>query len=82
MIIGTDYLLEKPFGPSVPKQIFDTRVLPLAVNGVGRIEVLLARSSTRSGIRPPVIVAGVAGLASLVAFVLLGYRSMMISRKA
>ena len=74
MIIGRDYLLKKPSGPSVPKVIFDTRVVPLAVNGVGRIEVLLARSSSRWGVRPAVIVAGVAGLVSLVAFRLLSYR--------
>ncbi|MGI4764610.1 MAG: hypothetical protein ACRYGP_06040 [Janthinobacterium lividum] len=58
----------------MPKVIFDTRIVPLAVNGVGQLEVLLARSSTRSGVSPAVILAGVAGLVSLVAFRLLGNR--------
>jgi hypothetical protein len=65
LIIGRDYLLKKPSGPSAPKLFLDTQVVPLAANIAGGIEVALDRVSVRSGVRPALILAGAAGLASL-----------------
>ena len=70
MIIGRDYMLRKPQGPSAPKVFFDTRVIPLAVNAVGALEVALDRAARRTGVRPAVILAGLIGAGSLLAFVL------------
>ena len=57
MLIDRDYLLEKPPGPSAPKRFFDQRIVPLAVNGAGALEVGLVRAAGRSGLRPSVIVS-------------------------
>ena len=65
MIIGRDYLLKKQAGPSRPKLFLDTRVVPWAVNLAGGLEVALDRASSRTGVRPAVILAGVAGFLSL-----------------
>ena len=65
MVIGRDYLLEKPSGPSAPKLFLDTQVVPLAVNIAGGLEVALDRAAARTGLRPAVILTGVVGLASL-----------------
>ena len=65
MIIGRDYMLRKPQGPSAPKVFFDTRVIPLAVNAVGALEVALDRAARRGGVRPSILLAGIAGVASL-----------------
>ncbi len=40
----------------------------MATNAAGRLEVLLDRSAERTGIRPSVLLAGMAGLTSLVLF--------------
>jgi hypothetical protein len=53
----------------------DTRVVPLAVNIAGELEVALDRASVRTGIRPAVILAGVTGVVTLVLFRLLRGRS-------
>lgn len=82
MIIGRDYLLEKPPGPSAPKLFLDTQVVPLAVNAAGGLEVALHRVAARTGVRPAVILAGVAGLASLVLFNLFGRRTRARGRPA
>ena len=58
-MIGRDYLLKKPAGPSKPKLFFDTKVVPVAVNAAGRLEVALDHASVRTGLRPSVILAGV-----------------------
>ena len=65
MVVGRDYMLKKPRGLSSPKLFFDTRVVPLAVNLAGSLEVSLARASSRTGIRPALICAGGATLALL-----------------
>lgn len=57
MLIDRDYLLEKPSGPSAPKLFFDQKVVPLAVNMAGAVEVALVRAAERSGVRPSVIVS-------------------------
>lgn len=75
MIIGRDYLLKKPEGPSAPKLFLDTRIVPLATNIASSVEVALDRASVRSGVRPSIILAGAVGAASLVAFYLLRNRS-------
>ncbi len=67
-MVGRDYMLRKPSGPSAPKLFFDTQVVPMATNAAGRLEVLLDRSAERTGIRPSVLLAGMAGLTSLVLF--------------
>lgn len=75
-MIGRDYMLKKPAGPSAPKLFLDTRVVPLAVNAAGRLEEALDRASVRTGVRPSVILAGVAGAVSFVLFRLLRRRGM------
>ncbi len=66
MIIGRDYLLKKPSAPSKPKLFLDTQVVPLVVNMAGGLEVALDRASERTGIRPSVILGGIASLLSFV----------------
>ena len=80
MIIGRDYLLKKPAGPSVPKLFLDTRVVPLAVNMAGGLEVALDRASARTGVRPAMILAGIMSLMSLVLFGLLRNRGVAARR--
>ena len=75
MIIGRDYLLRKPPGPSAPKLFLDTQVVPLAVNVAGALEVALDRASARTGVRPAVILAGAVGLLSFALFRLLHNRN-------
>jgi threonine dehydrogenase-like Zn-dependent dehydrogenase len=62
LVIGRDYLLKKPSGPSAPKLFLDTQVVPLVANIAGGLEVALDRAAVRTGIRPAVIVAGATGL--------------------
>ena len=71
MTVKRDYLLKTPAGPSAPKLFLDRRVIPLAVNLLGEVEVALERVSVRTGVRPAVILAGTAGLLSLTLFQLL-----------
>ena len=68
MVVGRNYMLKKPSGPSAPKVYLDTQVVPFAVNAVGGLEVALNRVSARTGIRPVLILAGVATLAIFAAF--------------
>ena len=69
MTVGRDYMLKKDTGPSAPKLFLDTKVVPLAVNAAGRVEVGLDRAAVHAGVRPMAIMAGVTGglLLSLVA---------------
>ena len=71
MVIGRDYMLKKPAGPSAPKRFLDTRVVPRVVNMAGAAEVALDAAAVRAGIRPSVIVVGVAGMAVFTALRLL-----------
>jgi hypothetical protein len=64
--VGRDYMLEKPSGPSAPKLFLDTKIVPMAVNAAGSLEVALDRASARTGIRPSLILTGLVGLASIV----------------
>ena len=75
MIIGRDYLLKKPSGPSAPKLFLDTQVVPLAANLAGAVEVALDRAAARTGVRPAVILAGATGLIGLGLFRLLAHRT-------
>lgn len=75
MTIGRDYMLKKPAGPSAPKLFLDTKIVPLAVNIAGGVEVALDRASVRTGVRPSVILAGVTGILSLVLLRLLRHRT-------
>ena len=74
MIIGRDYLLRKPAGPSAPKLFLDTRVVPVAVNMAGAVEVALDRAAARTGVRPALIVAGATTALALVVLGLLRNR--------
>lgn len=65
MTVGRDYMLKKTTGPSAPKFLIDTQIVPRLVNAVGRGEVLLDRSAVRLGVRPSVLVAGAAGALAL-----------------
>jgi hypothetical protein len=80
MIIGRDYLLKKPPGPLAPKLFLDTKIVPLAVNTAGGLEVALDRASVRTGIRPAVILAGITGIVSLALFRLLRNRGTEAER--
>lgn len=57
------------------KLFVDTQLVPLAVNIAGELEVALDRASTRTGVRPGVILAVVA---AFISFVMLG---LMRNRK-
>ena len=63
-MVGRDYMLKKPDGPSKPKLFLDIQVVPRVANVAGALEVALDRASVRSGLRPSVIVACLAGLLS------------------
>jgi len=65
MLIGRDYLLKKSGRPSSLKLFLDTQVVPLAANIAGGLEVTVDRAARRMGVRPAVILAGAAGLASI-----------------
>ena len=65
MTVGRDYMLKKTTGPSAPKFLIDTQIVPRLVNAVGRGEVMLDRSAVRLGVRPSVLVAGAAGALAL-----------------
>lgn len=65
MAVTRDYLLRKPERPSAPKFYFDTEVVPIAVNLAGALEVAIDRTARRAGVRPALVVGGVAGLLSL-----------------
>jgi hypothetical protein len=58
MSVGQDYLTKQPSRPSAPKLFFDTKIIPGAVNAAGSIEGAVNRLSTRTGVRPMVILAG------------------------
>ena len=73
-MVGRGYMLDKPSGPSAPKVFFDVHVVPLAVNAAGGLEGLLVRSSARLGVRPAVVLAGVASLLSVAVFSLVRRR--------
>lgn len=64
MVVGRDYMLKKPEGPSAPKLFLDTRVVPAVVNLLGGAEVALDRASARTGLRPGVLLAAAVGLGS------------------
>jgi len=58
MSVGQDYLTKQPSRPSAPKLFFDTKIIPGAMNAAGSIEGAVNRLSTRTGMRPIVILAG------------------------
>ena len=64
MVVGRDYLLKKSGGPSAPKHILDTWVVPRLVNAAGRAEVALDRAATRSGVRSRTLLLSGVGVAS------------------
>ncbi|MBB4619780.1 hypothetical protein [Sphingomonas abaci] len=68
MTVGRDYMLKKTSGPSGPKYLLDTKVVPRLVNTAGTAEVWLDRAAVRLGQRPAVLVAGAAGLAAALLF--------------
>ena len=68
MIIGRDYLLEKPPGPSAPKQFLDQRVVPLAVNMASTLEFALDNAARRTGLRPAVILSATTVATALLAW--------------
>jgi hypothetical protein len=65
MVVGRDYMLKKPTGPSAPKLFLDTKLVPAAVNVLGATEVALNRASARTGLSSGMLLAGVAGVGSL-----------------
>ncbi|PVE57791.1 hypothetical protein DC429_09920 [Arthrobacter sp. TPD3018] len=65
MTVGRDYMLKKTIGPSTPKYVFDTKVVPGLVNLAGGVEVALDRAAVRLGQRPAVLVAGAGGAVAL-----------------
>ena len=71
MTVDRDYMLRKPPGPSATQLFVDTRIVPPVVNLLWDMEVALNRASVRTGVRPAIIVGGVAGALSLILFRLL-----------
>jgi len=65
MVVGRNYLLKKPTGPSTPKLFLDTKLVPAAVNVLGAAEVALNRASVRTGVSSGMLLAGAASLGSL-----------------
>ncbi len=65
MVVGRDYMLKRPAGPSAPKLFLDTRVVPLAVDMAGGLEVALDRAAVRTGVRPAAILGGLTSMLSL-----------------
>ena len=82
MLIGRDYLLKKPSGPSKPKLFFDTKAVPLVVNLAGGLEVALDRASSRTGVSPAVILSGIGGILSFVLFLVLRSRGVANRRSS
>jgi hypothetical protein len=60
MVINRDYMLKKSSRPSEARHFLHTQLVPRAVNIAGGVEVTLSRASAQTGIRPAVILAGVA----------------------
>ena len=65
-MVDKSYMLEKPPGPGPAKTFLDQVVLPFAIDLAGSGEVAIQRLSERSGIRPAVLVGGIAGGVALV----------------
>jgi hypothetical protein len=65
MVVGRDYMLKQPSGPSAPKLFLDTKLVPAAVNALGAAEVALNRASARTGVSSGVLLMGAASLGSL-----------------
>lgn len=80
MVVDRDYMLKQPSGPSAPKLFLDTKLVPAAVNALGGVEVALDRTSARSGIPTAGLLTGIAGLASLSAYLL--FRKAGVKRPA
>jgi len=81
MVIGRDYMLKKPSGPSASKHFLHTQIVPHAVNISGALEVALSRASARTGIRPAVILAGIAAAAVMTVFRLRQSRAGAVERR-
>lgn len=64
-MVDKAYMIEKPPGPGPAKRYLDQVVLPFAIDLAGSGEVAIQRLSERSGIRPAVLVGGIAGGAIL-----------------
>jgi hypothetical protein len=77
MLIGRDYLLEKPPGPSAPKRFFDQRVVPLAVNMASSLEFALDDAARRTGLRPVVILSATTVTAALLVWRLVRSRELV-----
>ena len=60
-MVDESYMLEKPPGPGSAKRYLDQVLLPFAIDLAGSGEVAIQRLSERSGIRPAVLVGGIAG---------------------
>ena len=65
MVVGRDYMLKQPKGPSAPKLFLDTKLVPAGVNLLGSAEVALNRASARTGVRSGILLGGTAGLSLL-----------------
>lgn len=64
-MVDKAYMLDKPPGPGPAKRYLDQVLLPVAIDLAGSGEVAIQRLSERSGIRPAVILGGLAGGAIL-----------------
>lgn len=60
-MIDKSYMLEKPAGPSAAKRYLDQVVVPFAMDVAGAGEVAVQNLSQRTGVRPAVLVGGMAG---------------------
>lgn len=60
-MVDKSYMLEKPPGPSPAKRYLDQVVVPFAMDLAGAGEVAVQNLSQRTGVRPAVLVGGMAG---------------------
>ena len=60
-MIDRAYMVEKPARPSAAKRYLDQVVVPFAIDMAGAGEVAVQNLSQRTGVRPAVLVGGMAG---------------------
>ncbi len=79
-MVGKDYLLEKPPGPTAPVRFVHQQVMPVMIDIAGAGEVALQRLSNRLAVKPAAILGGLAGAGAI--FILAALRRRQRMRQA
>ena len=74
-MVDKSYMVDRPPRPGPAHRYLVQVVLPVAIDLAGSGEVAVQRLSERSGIRPAVLMGGIAGGAVLLVALALGGRS-------